>query len=104
MAVIRKTMKTRYDYKICPNCGAALDVGESCDCMQEERQSRRMATKILREFRTAHKIVTAEQSGLVGEDWLQYKVKVIMMRRFKTEEKCLEYFDKITSPSEKGDG
>lgn len=31
--------KTRSDYKICPFCGAALDVGEACDCLQEKRPS-----------------------------------------------------------------
>ena len=25
-------MLKRWDYKICPNCGAALDPGEKCDC------------------------------------------------------------------------
>lgn len=25
-------MKHRSDYKICPFCGATLDVGEKCDC------------------------------------------------------------------------
>lgn len=28
--------RSRWDYKICPFCGAALDVGESCDCQQEK--------------------------------------------------------------------
>lgn len=28
----------RSDYKICPLCGAALDIGERCDCTEEERQ------------------------------------------------------------------
>ena len=28
-------MRARTDYKICPYCGAALDVGEKCDCGQE---------------------------------------------------------------------
>lgn len=26
----------RWDYKICPICGAALDIGEICDCSQEK--------------------------------------------------------------------
>lgn len=30
-----RLMKHRYDYKVCPFCGAALDVGEACDCMDE---------------------------------------------------------------------
>lgn len=25
-------MKRRYDYKVCPICGASLDIGEECDC------------------------------------------------------------------------
>lgn len=25
-------IKRRSDYKICPYCGSALDVGERCDC------------------------------------------------------------------------
>ena len=29
--------KTRTDYKICPFCGASLDVGEACDCLQEKQ-------------------------------------------------------------------
>lgn len=29
--------KTRSDYKICPFCGASLDVGERCDCRQEKQ-------------------------------------------------------------------
>ena len=29
-------MKRRYDYKICPDCGASLDVGEVCDCKKEQ--------------------------------------------------------------------
>ncbi len=29
--------RSRWDYKICPDCGAVLDVGESCDCQQENR-------------------------------------------------------------------
>lgn len=35
---------SRSDYRICPYCGAALDVGEKCDCTQERQtagQSRR---------------------------------------------------------------
>ena len=27
------TSKVRSDYKICELCGASLDVGERCDCM-----------------------------------------------------------------------
>lgn len=27
-------MRKRSDYKICPYCGAALDPGEKCDCME----------------------------------------------------------------------
>jgi hypothetical protein len=29
--------ETRSDYKICPFCGASLDVGERCDCRQEKQ-------------------------------------------------------------------
>lgn len=29
-------MKTRTDYKICPYCGASLDIGEKCDCQGEK--------------------------------------------------------------------
>lgn len=28
-------MRIRSDYRICPLCGAALDIGEVCDCMEE---------------------------------------------------------------------
>jgi len=34
-------MRTRTDYKICPLCGASLDVGEACDCQQEEERTER---------------------------------------------------------------
>lgn len=27
----------RTDYRICPYCGCALDVGERCGCTEEER-------------------------------------------------------------------
>lgn len=33
--------KTRSDYKICPYCGASLDVGEACDCRQEKHAPER---------------------------------------------------------------
>lgn len=33
--------KIRTDYKICPLCGAALDVGEACDCLQEKLAAER---------------------------------------------------------------
>lgn len=33
-------MKARTDYKICPECGAALDVGEVCDCKKEKKARR----------------------------------------------------------------
>ena len=29
-------MRPRSDYKICEFCGAALDVGERCDCEESE--------------------------------------------------------------------
>lgn len=29
-------MKARTDYKICPYCGASLDIGEKCDCQGEK--------------------------------------------------------------------
>ena len=28
-------MKRRYDYKVCPFCGASLDIGEACDCKDD---------------------------------------------------------------------
>ena len=28
-------MYERSDYKICPLCGAALDIGERCDCEED---------------------------------------------------------------------
>lgn len=31
---------SRSDYKICPYCGASLDVGEKCDCLQEKQPPR----------------------------------------------------------------
>ena len=34
-------MGRRYDYKICPYCGATLDVGEVCDC-QKPKESHRL--------------------------------------------------------------
>ena len=30
---MRKIRRT--DYRICPNCGASLDIGERCDCMEK---------------------------------------------------------------------
>lgn len=36
-----KKKKIRTDYKICPYCGASLDVGETCDCGEEKRPSER---------------------------------------------------------------
>ena len=29
----------RTDYKICPYCGAALDIGEKCDCIKVQKIS-----------------------------------------------------------------
>lgn len=26
----------RSDYKVCPLCGAVLDIGEKCDCMEQK--------------------------------------------------------------------
>ena len=31
-------MRNRSDYKICPLCGASLDVGEVCDCQKEKER------------------------------------------------------------------
>lgn len=33
----QQMQKNRTDYKICPFCGASLDVGEVCDCLQEKQ-------------------------------------------------------------------
>ena len=33
-------MKIRTDYKICEYCGAALDVGEICDCRKPQEEKR----------------------------------------------------------------
>ena len=33
-------MRTRSDYKICPLCGASLDVGEVCDCEERPRYNK----------------------------------------------------------------
>lgn len=33
----------RSDYKICPDCGAALDIGEKCDCKQEQQEYNKVA-------------------------------------------------------------
>ena len=33
-------------YRICPNCGAALDPGETCDCTKEKQQSRLQTSNI----------------------------------------------------------
>lgn len=33
-------MRTRSDYKICPLCGASLDVGEVCDCTEQPRYNK----------------------------------------------------------------
>ena len=34
-----RKMPKNYAYKICPNCGAALDPGEQCDCDQEDQST-----------------------------------------------------------------
>ena len=34
-------MKLRTDYKKCEYCGANLDIGEKCDCQQEEERTER---------------------------------------------------------------
>ena len=46
--------KTRSDYKICPFCGASLDVGESCDCRQEKQPPELTQAGLLRgrEYKT----------------------------------------------------
>ena len=49
-------MRTRSDYKICPNCGAALDVGEVCDCMEKQpRRSPSNAPKTTKLYKYAIK-------------------------------------------------
>lgn len=37
--------KARTDYKICPDCGAALDVGERCDCKDEKEKTEKEKCK-----------------------------------------------------------
>lgn len=37
--MMKKTIRT--DYKICPFCGASLDVGERCDCNERAEGSTR---------------------------------------------------------------
>ena len=32
-------------YKVCPNCGAHLDPGESCDCESEEKKRMEIYSK-----------------------------------------------------------
>lgn len=36
--------KARTDYKICPYCGATLDIGEICDCQSENEATERPTT------------------------------------------------------------
>lgn len=33
----------RSDYKVCPLCGAVLDIGEQCDCLESANDYRRGA-------------------------------------------------------------
>lgn len=35
-------------YRTCPNCGAALDPGERCDCLRESNGSREEAVSVQR--------------------------------------------------------
>lgn len=39
----------RYDFKTCPRCGASLDVGEICSCIEEEAQAPKMAAPRVQE-------------------------------------------------------
>ncbi len=52
-------IRTRSDYKICPICGACLDVGEVCDCQQEEAAER--PQKRLKDTRTYKRPQTHKQ-------------------------------------------
>ena len=36
-------------YRICPNCGAALDPGEKCDCEDEENQRQIRAEQLYKQ-------------------------------------------------------
>ena len=35
-------------FKVCPKCGAALDPGEKCDCMEEEARERQKKQEFLK--------------------------------------------------------
>lgn len=37
--------RKRTDYKVCPLCGASLDVGEKCDCIEQEQTRIKPALK-----------------------------------------------------------
>lgn len=55
-------MRNRSDYKICPLCGASLDVGEVCDCQQEKEHTER--PKMTRNGTKLYKYATKGKNAL----------------------------------------
>ena len=58
-------MRNRSDYKICPLCGASLDVGEVCDCQKEKERTER--PKMARNGTKLYKYAFKNKNGLQGQ-------------------------------------
>ncbi len=54
-------------YRVCPNCGCALDPGERCDCHEEKREAAPAGTGTT--SRTKPKLVYHPGSGTVKKVW-----------------------------------
>lgn len=80
----------RYDYKKCPKCGASLDVGEVCECQEENRTQKPVKAKCCEDparnciqcrhaRRSWQGFVTCElQTEQERIDWLLHSYKVNM--------------------------
>lgn len=54
-------------YRTCPICGAALDPGEICECVQQERDRQAFLTAIQEPEKRAAVVAILESAGLLGE-------------------------------------
>lgn len=52
-------------YRTCPNCGAALDPGEKCECVQQERDRQAFLTAIQDPETRAAVVDILEKAGLL---------------------------------------
>lgn len=53
----------RYDYKKCRFCGCSLDIGETCDC-QEENTAPKMPDKATKKEKAINVLLFTENSKL----------------------------------------